>query len=148
MNAGHADQIGTPMEVYENPASQFVAGFIGSPSMNFLVGKSEGGGRIGLDHGGAVRHASGTAAAGRAVTVGIRPEHIEPCAEADALFSGNVEMVEQLGADTLVHLSRGKDLLVARLPHGTLPAVGAAMHLTAAPSHIYLFDAASGARIR
>src|SRR5881394_3691268 len=74
MNAGRAEQIGTPMEVYENPATQYVAGFIGSPSMNFLAGKSEGDGRIALEHGGSVRHASGTAEAGRVVTAGIRPE--------------------------------------------------------------------------
>jgi len=148
MNAGRTEQIGTPMEVYENPATQFVAGFIGSPSMNFLAGRSEGGGRIALDHGGFVRHASGAADAGRAVSVGIRPEHLEPAAESDALFASTVEMVEQLGADTLVHLSRGKDLLTARLPHGAKPDVGSTLHLAADPARIYLFDAASGARIR
>ncbi len=148
INAGRAEQIGTPMEVYENPATQFVAGFIGSPSMNFLAGRSEGGGRIALDHGGGVRHASGTAEAGRAVTVGIRPEHLEPASAAAALFSATVEMVEQLGADTLAHLSRGKDLLTARLPHGTHLQVGSTLHLTADPSRVYLFDSATGARVR
>ncbi len=148
INAGRAEQIGTPMEVYADPATQFVAGFIGSPSMNFLAGRSEGGGRIALDHGGAVRHADGSAAAGRAVAVGLRPEHLELCGETGALFSAQVEMVEQLGADTLVHLSRGKDLLTARLPHGTTPEVGSTLHLTAKSSHVYLFDAATGARIR
>src|SRR5580765_2672676 len=64
MNAGRAEQIGTPMEVYQNPATLFVAGFIGSPAMNFMAGRSGGGGGIALDHGGAVRHASGTAEAG------------------------------------------------------------------------------------
>ncbi len=148
INAGRAEQIGTPMEVYENPATQFVAGFIGSPSMNFLAGRSEGGGRIALDHGGGVRHANGTAEAGRAVTVGIRPEHLEPSNAAAALFSATVEMVEQLGADTLAHLSRGKDLLTARLPHGTHLQVGSTLHLAADPLRVYLFDAATGARIR
>ena len=148
MNAGRAEQIGTPMDVYEDPATQFVAGFIGSPSMNFLAGRSEGGGRITLDHGGAVTHASGTADPGRAVTVGIRPEHVIPGSAADGLFAATVEMVEQLGADTLVHLSHGKDLVVARLPNGTNPAVGSTLHVSADPRHIYLFDATSGARIR
>src|SRR5690242_10088426 len=55
MNAGRAEQIGTPMEVYENPQTMFVAGFIGSPSMNFMPGKVDGDGRIDLAHGGAVR---------------------------------------------------------------------------------------------
>ncbi len=148
INAGRAEQIGTPMDVYENPATQFVAGFIGSPSMNFLAGRSEGGGRIALDHGGAVRHANGAAEAGRAVTVGIRPEHLEPCGADAALFSATVEMVEQLGADTLAHLSRGKDLVTARLPHGTRLEVGSTLHLAADPERVYLFDAATGMRIR
>jgi sn-glycerol 3-phosphate transport system ATP-binding protein len=148
INAGRAEQIGTPMEVYANPATQFVAGFIGSPSMNFLAGRSEGGGRIALEHGGAVRHASGTAEAGRAVTVGLRPEHLAPRGEADALFSAKVEMIEQLGADTLVHLSRGRDLVTARLPHGSAPAIGSTLHLTADAAHVYLFDATTGERIR
>ena len=148
MNAGRAEQIGTPMDVYENPATQYVAGFIGSPSMNFLAGRSQGSGGIALDHGGAVRHASGTAESGRAVTVGIRPEHLAPSGAGDALFSGSVEMVEQLGADTLVHLSHGDDLLTARLPHGTLPDVGSTLHLSADAARVYLFDAVTGARIR
>jgi sn-glycerol 3-phosphate transport system ATP-binding protein len=148
MNAGRAEQIGTPMEVYENPATRYVAGFIGSPSMNFLAGRSAGDGSIALDHGGAVRHASGTAAAGRAVSVGVRPEHLVPCGEPEHLFSAQVEMVEQLGADTLIHLSRGKDLVTARLPNGVRADVGATLHLTAEPGHVYLFDAESGARIR
>jgi sn-glycerol 3-phosphate transport system ATP-binding protein len=148
INAGRAEQVGTPIEVYENPASQFVAGFIGSPSMNFLAGRSQGNGSVALDHGGAVRHAGGVAEAGRPVTVGIRPEHLEPSGEADALFSATIEMVEQLGADTLAHLSRGKDLLTARLPHGAQLQVGSTLHLASDPARVYLFDATTGARIR
>ena len=148
INGGRAEQFGAPMEVYQNPATQFVAGFIGSPSMNFLAGRSGGGGEIALDHGGTVRHASGTAEAGRAVTVGIRPEHLDPCGEDDAHFSATVEMVERLGADTLVHLARGKDLLTARLPDTTLPEVGTTLHLTAPAAQVYLFDAVTGTRIR
>src|SRR5438094_9901768 len=78
MNAGRAEQVGTPMEVYENPASVFVAGFIGSPAMNFLAGKAEAGGRVGLNGGGTLR-ARSALAAGRKVTVGVRPEHLVPC---------------------------------------------------------------------
>src|SRR5881396_806089 len=79
MNAGRAEQIGTPMEVYENPATVFVAGFIGSPAMNFLAGKAEGGGRVTLDGGGAIATAANVTE-GRKVTIGIRPEHLTPCA--------------------------------------------------------------------
>src|SRR6478609_620622 len=79
MNAGRAEQIGTPMEVYQNPATLFVAGFIGSPAMNFIDGKSDGGGRIVLEHGGEARTSRAALEHGRAVTIGIRPEHLVPC---------------------------------------------------------------------
>jgi sn-glycerol 3-phosphate transport system ATP-binding protein len=148
MNAGTAEQIGSPMEVYENPATQFVAGFIGSPSMNFLAGHSEGSDRIALDHGGFVRHASGAVEAGRAVTVGIRPEHLRPAEASASLFAGTVELVEQLGADTLVHLAHGNDLVTARLPQGAVHGAGSTLHVTAEPASVYLFDASTGARIR
>src|SRR6476659_2661494 len=75
MNAGRAEQIGTPMEVYENPASIFVAGFIGSPAMNFVPGVAEAGGRIALGVAGVVR-TDVRVEPGREVTVGVRPEHL------------------------------------------------------------------------
>src|SRR4051812_46928732 len=105
MNAGRAEQVGSPMEVYENPQTIFVAGFIGSPAMNFVAAKSTGNGAITLNQGGSVRSANVKAETGRAVTVGIRPEHLHPTGEADGSVSGTVEMVEQLGADTLVHIA-------------------------------------------
>ena len=74
MNAGRAEQIGSPMTVYENPATQFVAGFIGSPSMNFVNGQVQGNGKVALAHGGvAVTTAGAAVQAGRDVVVGIRP---------------------------------------------------------------------------
>src|SRR5437764_5381622 len=102
MNAGRAEQIGTPMEVYENPATVFVAGFIGSPAMNFLDGKSDGAGRVALNGGGSVP-VTPDIAAGRELTVGIRPEHLTPCKPSEANLVGTVEVIEALGADTLVH---------------------------------------------
>ena len=147
MNAGRAEQIGTPMEVYENPATLFVAGFIGSPAMNFLTGKALGGARYGLDHGGGLT-GTVTAEAGRAVTVGVRPEHLKPCTAAEAMFHGPVEMVEELGADTLLHVAHGSDRVIARIAHGLNPALGDELHLTAEPSRVFLFDTATGARLK
>jgi len=147
MNAGRAEQIGRPMDVYENPATKFVAGFIGSPAMNFMDGKGAGGGRIELAGGGVARGTNGRIEAGRAVTIGIRPEHMLPCAEADAFFSGPVEMVEQLGADSLVHIGHGDATVIARLPYGTHPEVGTTLHVAADPATVFLFDAGTGARI-
>jgi sn-glycerol 3-phosphate transport system ATP-binding protein len=148
MNAGRAEQIGTPMEVYENPATLFVAGFIGSPAMNFLPAKGEGGSRFSLLAGGAVTAAIGGAEAGSAVTIGLRPEHLRPSSAVDALLSGPVEMVEQLGADTLVHIGHGADTIIARMSHSVAHDVGSTMHLTADPARVFLFDSATGARLR
>ena len=147
MNAGRAEQIGTPMEIYGNPATQFVAGFIGSPAMNFLPGKVDGSVQIALDGGGAARGIKATAGAGRAVTVGIRPEHLVPCNPDGAFIAGSVEMVEQLGADSLLHVAHGGATVIARVAHGVHPAIGTTLHLAADPSNVYLFDAQSGARI-
>src|SRR2546429_2096189 len=74
MNAGRAEQIGTPMNVYEDPQTMFVAGFIGSPAMNFITGKAAGDGVVALDHGGTAR-ANVRIEGGRTITIGIRPEH-------------------------------------------------------------------------
>ncbi len=147
MNAGRAEQIGTPMEVYENPQTMFVAGFIGSPAMNFIAGKANGDGSIALDRGGSVRASGARMEAGRAITVGVRPEHLQPSNGSTPLVSGPVEMVEQLGADTLVHIGQGSDPVVARLQHGVQPEIGATFSVIADPGRIFLFDAATGARI-
>ena len=147
MNAGRAEQIGTPMEVYENPASIFVAGFIGSPAMNFVPGVAEAGGRIALGVAGVVR-TDVRVEPGREVTVGVRPEHLTLGAAAGSAISGTVEMIEQLGADTLVHVAADKSQVVARLPHGVSPEVGSVLALGADPSRVYVFDGKTGARIR
>ena len=147
MNAGRAEQIGSPMEVYENPQTMFVAGFIGSPAMNFMPGKAQGGGQVALDHGGVARTPGVALEAGRAVSVGIRPEHVVPCSEADAVIRGPVELVEQLGADALIHIAHGSGSVIARVPHGTSPAAGSTFCVRADPARVFVFDAATGARI-
>ena len=148
MNAGRAEQIGTPMEVYENPATLFVAGFIGSPAMNFLPARAEGGGRFALLAGGTLAAAVDGVPAGSAITVGVRPEHLRPSAAGEAALSGPVEMVEQLGADTLIHVGHGAETIIARMPHEIRHEVGSTIHLATDPARTFLFDSASGARIR
>jgi len=141
-------QIGTPMDVYENPSTLFVAGFIGSPAMNFLPAKADGGSRFTLLAGGGVQAANGGATQGTAVTIGIRPEHLHPASAEGAMMAGPVEMVEQLGADTLVHVGHGAGNVIVRLPHGHHFEVGSTLHLGADPSKVFLFDSASGARLQ
>jgi sn-glycerol 3-phosphate transport system ATP-binding protein len=147
MNAGRAEQIGTPMEVYENPQTVFVAGFIGSPAMNFLPGKVTGAGEITLDSGGVARGVRVAAEIERAVTVGIRPEHLRVSDATQAFVSGPVEMVEQLGADALVHIGQQGAAVVARVPHGMHPDAGTRFSAAVTPDRVFVFDSQTGRRL-
>ena len=146
MSAGVTEQIGSPAEVYQRPATQFVAGFIGSPAMNFLRGRAEARG-LALADGVLLAVPVPAALVGRELVLGIRPEHLEVCAPEEALFTLQTEMREMLGADTLVHGLFGKELLVARLSATEHPAPGQALPLRALPGCLHWFDGASGARL-
>ena len=153
MNAGVADQIGTPMDVYERPASVFVAGFIGSPSMNFLAGKvAEGRRSVELAGTGSqkvtLQLGIGTAAAdGTPVAVGIRPEHLHPAADGPLEFE--IELAEPLGADTLLHGRFGEahELVTVRQGGHVQARPGEKRRFRADPGHLHLFDSQSGRRI-
>jgi sn-glycerol 3-phosphate transport system ATP-binding protein len=149
MNAGRAEQIGRPIDVYEDPATLFVAGFIGSPAMNFLPGKRAG---DEVDVGGGVRIALPAAlkpSAPQAVTVGIRPEHLVVGAgTGGVVFRFAVEMVEALGADSMVHGAFGEGIVVARVEGHASPAVGSQAVFSVLPGRLYFFDTATGQRLR
>jgi sn-glycerol 3-phosphate transport system ATP-binding protein len=148
MNAGLAEQIGPPIELYERPASVFVAGFIGSPAMNFLSGRTADG-HVLLDGGATLPLPPGsTAAPGSAVTVGMRPEHFAADGEG-AQMTLVVDLVEMLGADTIVHgrIEGAGPSVLARLPGTARAAAGQRVELTIAREQIHLFDAASGKRV-
>ena len=148
MNAGRVEQIGRPIDVYADPASVFVAGFIGSPAMNFLTGQRAG---DEVDVGGGVRVALPPelrAAAPQAITVGIRPEHLVEGSAAGPALRFTVETVEALGADSLVHGAFGDATLVARMEGHHTPAMGSALAFSVMPGKLHFFDAASGKRIR
>jgi ABC-type sugar transport system ATPase subunit len=115
--------------------------------MNFMPAKADGGARFSLLAGGTIAAAVGGAEAGRAVTVGVRPEHLRPVDTGEAMVSGPVEMVEQLGADTLLHVGHGAGTIIARLPHGAHPELGSVLHLAADPANVFLFDTATGERM-
>jgi sn-glycerol 3-phosphate transport system ATP-binding protein len=150
MNEGVVEQIGTPIEVYELPASVFVGGFIGSPAMNFLSARIEG-------DGGSLRVAGArlplTAPlpdqAGREVTLGLRPEHLPPAPDGRGSIELEVDLVEALGADTVVHgrLVGDGALLTSRLDGGRQVAVGDRLPLAVAAERLHLFDRAEGRRI-
>jgi sn-glycerol 3-phosphate transport system ATP-binding protein len=148
MNAGMVEQIGRPIEVYDNPASVFVAGFIGSPAMNFLPGK-----RVGetVEVGGGVSiplPAELRGAAPEAVTVGVRPEHFVRGESAGPVFRFKVETVEALGADSLVHGEFGGGTVVARVDGHMTPEPGTALIFSVMPGKLYFFDTATGKRLR
>jgi sn-glycerol 3-phosphate transport system ATP-binding protein len=148
INAGIVEQAGAPIQVYDDPNTQFVAGFIGSPSMNFLAGRRDGdavdlGEGVKLELPEALR-----ASAPRAITVGIRPEHLALGRAGGVEFRLKVETIEALGADSLVHTLFGGAALVARIDGHAAPAAGEVLAFSVQPKRLYFFDAASGKRLR
>jgi multiple sugar transport system ATP-binding protein len=150
-NAGRVEQAGTPFALYERPANRFVAGFLGSPRMNFLPGVFDGAdgalARVRLAGGVAVTVAADAArlAGGSAVTLGVRPEHLHvlPGAAADGI-EGTLALVEYLGDVLLAHVQvDGAEGLVAVrcVPDGGLPATGSVVRLGFEPARAHLFDA-------
>ena len=115
--------------------------------MNFVAAKGTGNNALTLDGGGQVT-TNVHVAAGRPVTIGIRPEHAQPAPPAGAPVTGPVEMVEQLGADALVHVGYGGASFVVRVPHGQHPEVGAPFGLRVDPARVFVFDGATGSRMR
>jgi multiple sugar transport system ATP-binding protein len=102
---GLVEQVGSPLQLYNKPANRFVAGFIGSPKMNFLTARvrhdgSGGRSRLALDGGGEMEMDVGSAAGNDAVEIGIRPEHVEL---VDAGIAMTVSLCEQLGGNSVLH---------------------------------------------
>jgi multiple sugar transport system ATP-binding protein len=120
LGAGKIEQVGTPMELYEQPQSLFVAGFIGSPKMNFLTGALAG--------------------AYQAETVGVRPEHLE-VVEGEGTWKGTVIHNENLGADNYVFVDIGtEEPFVVRAPGGSPFPVGHAVSVSPQTGRVYRFD--------
>ena len=150
LNAGRVEQLGRPLELYERPASVFVAGFIGSPAMNFLPARiSADGGRVEIEGGESLPLNGGGTEAGRPVTLGIRPEHLEPAAEGEGVAHLTVDLVEALGADTLVHGHFGEAArnLTLRLSGTRKVTAGERLPLRVDAAQLHFFDRDSGARI-
>ncbi|HET9082225.1 MAG TPA: ABC transporter ATP-binding protein [Trebonia sp.] len=155
LNEGRLEQVGTPEQVYDNPASAFVAGFLGAPAMNLLAATvvSEAGQvRVrapGLD----VPLLAGAAPA-REVLLGIRPERLVPAAPAvagaaGAMITATVAAVENHGGDEVAQLrTPGGSRLALRGPRPLgLGGPGSAVSLAAAPADVHLFDPGSGRRL-
>jgi len=150
MNTGHIEQVGTPAEIYERPASLYVAGFIGSPAMNFLPGTLDGAaGRFVMDDGTTlpVDPALARAHHGTAVQLGLRPEALEICAPEQADLTARFDFYEELGSGGLHHLELdGLPLSVLSDTKHQL-AEGTAIGIATGRARLHLFDAASGRRL-
>ena len=130
MNDGIADQIGAPLDVYENPATAFVAGFIGSPATNFFgAGVVTGGEKTALTS--AFSDAERAALDQPATMIGIRPEHLQVCDPNRAFLTLTVSYTEALGAETLIHgkLPQGDAITIRQ--SGQLPLPEGGQHLGA-----------------
>ncbi|MBZ0251506.1 MAG: sn-glycerol-3-phosphate import ATP-binding protein UgpC [Burkholderiales bacterium] len=148
INAGVVEQIGAPLEVYDNPASLFVAGFIGSPSMNFLPGTRKGDG-VDVGEGLVIPlPAAARERAGDKVTVGIRPEHLVVGDGATVAFRLRVDTVEALGADSLLHGLFDNSTLVVRIEGHAAPPAGSTLDVSILPGKAYFFDTATGKRLK
>ncbi len=145
MKDGHIQQVGTPEEVYRNPANTFVAEFIGAPSMNMLKAQAAGG-EIRLDAGGTVKP-EGTVKDGQAMLVGVRPDDLTPDG-AMPLVEGVVTVREPLGHETLIYVDIGTQEVIAKADGRNPPEVGATVTLYAAADTLHLFDADSGQVMR
>ena len=156
---GRIQQIGRPIELYLSPVNRFVAGFIGTPSMNFLPGRIEtaGGKAIFKAEGGQVAFAradhSDQAPYGQA-TLGIRPEDMRIVTDGDRAASsgddtvvGRVVLVERLGGTSHVHFDLGPHRMMVSVSTDTLPEVGASITVRVPTERVHLFSA-DGASVR
>jgi lactose/L-arabinose transport system ATP-binding protein len=143
---GSVAQVGSPLDLYDDPDNVFVAGFIGSPKMNFLSGVVDGNAVRLPDHGNQAIPLMVKAPGGEKVTVGIRPEHFK--AGGMAHLDLNVEMIEHLGAETYAHARYGNGELITLATQNDR-ALKAGDRLAAAfdPSRALLFSP-DGQRIR
>ena len=148
---GRIQQVGRPIDIYEAPVNRFVAGFIGTPPMNFVEGTvvDDGGTRAFVADGARVALRGEVAervAPGRALTLGVRPEDLRvagpdgPWAEGPSLH-GRVVLVERLGGSSHVHFEVGARRLMVALGNEALPAVDEMLSVQLSPGRMHWFDA-------
>ncbi|MHA1555003.1 MAG: ABC transporter ATP-binding protein, partial [Alphaproteobacteria bacterium] len=134
---GRIEQVGMPIDLYERPANTFVAQFIGSPKMNFFSS---------ADLADTAPEVLKSAAANAAV-IGIRPEHLRPCRDDEALVRAKLELVEQLGEYALAHMiSEGGVEFIAKMDRPPEMERGGYMNFCADGDVVHIFDEATGHR--
>jgi multiple sugar transport system ATP-binding protein len=144
MNSGNVEQIGAPLDLYDHPNNLFVAGFIGSPAMNFLKGKIEGGafraeGGFALPLPG-----NGNGAEGKPVVYGVRPEHFQLSAQG---LPATVHVIEPTGSETQVMAEFAGAPVVCAFRERVSAKPGETIRITPDSSLVHVFDASSGQRM-
>ena len=147
MKDGLLQQVGTPEDLYTHPASLFVAGFIGSPAMNFVTVTTAGGelmmGETRLSIGGEPARVVAAQTPGKSLTIGFRPEHLALAngAEGQAMrFPAVVDVVEYLGNEELIHARAEGNDIVALLPSDRKVKAGEKVELAVPLDRLYVFD--------
>jgi multiple sugar transport system ATP-binding protein len=154
MSDGLLQQVGTPMALYDHPVNRFVAGFIGSPSMNFVEVNSPGGGATQLSEGGFTFPLPPTfrealQSAGSKVIAGFRPEHLElaDIGGTVATISGTADVVEYLGNEELLHVTSDKREIVAIVESSFSVKPGDVVTLRLPMDKLHLFNTETGASL-
>ena len=142
LQGGIIEQVGSPIHLYNQPDNMFVAGFIGSPKMNFFPASGDGK-TISIEDGGQIKSSlEGD------LHVGVRPEHLILSNKTNGLISGDLDLVEHLGEYALVHLTlANKETMIAKMIDAPKAAIGDKIYFTAEKENIHIFDAETTRRI-
>jgi multiple sugar transport system ATP-binding protein len=144
MKAGEIQQIDTPMRLYEKPANVFVAGFLGSPAMNFFEGRVDGS-RIAI--GSALLPVPQGATLANDVVVGVRPEDLVLAPNGNGALEAKLEVVEPVGNEIFLNLRHNDRAIVMRVPPQALPETGSMLRIAIKPERVHLFDPKTERRI-
>ncbi len=140
---GVVQQVGTPLELYDKPANAFVAGFLGSPPMNFLEAEIADGRVRGSGYSFALPEWAGSVERGASVTLGIRPEDFTFQNESGPTAT-SISLVEPMGSSTIVYTQVGAKLVAIETGKDTTLSIGSAVSLDIDPNRLHLFDASTG----
>jgi len=144
MKGGEVQQIDTPMRLYEKPANVFVAGFLGSPAMNFFDGRVDGS-RIAI--GSALIPVPTGARLGGEVVVGVRPEDLVLAPNGAGTLEAKLEVVEPVGNEIFLNLRHDDRAIVMRVPPQPLPETGSTLRIAIRPERVHFFDPKTERRI-
>lgn len=147
LDQGRIAQVGTPMELYHEPANLFVAGFLGSPKMNFIkvveAGRADGNVMLRDETGDSITVPLPGTAGGQVAVLGIRPENLTVA--ADGPLEGVIATIERLGSETLIYVETAGSMLTSKTDGETSAKVGDSVRLRFDPAHAHLFGADSAA---